>query len=279
MEWTPANLTSYLPRVNTTIAYLDLEKLKEAGLLDLIAGSKAMEELDYRKFVDATGFDYRTDLDRVAIAFQGDNRFVVARGKFEWKKFNEYLQSVGGKCHNTVCNYQNTQLLGHSISYMPIRASVIGLYSGSTEMGVFDLSQRRLDDRVKEIPDAPFWVSVAASQWITNKELPAGSKAFASVFGEAERVVFSVDGESGKLKLRAEVYCATADAALKLNARLMEATDLLRKMMARENEKPSTKDLSGLLAGGEFKTAGQKVEAVWPLDRAFIEALTSGSVN
>ena len=280
MEWTPANMASYLPRVNTTIAYLDLEKLREAGLFDLIAGSKAVEELDYRKFVDATAFEYRNDLDRLVIGFQGDNRFVVARGKFDWRKINNYLLNAGGTCHNSVCNYQSTQVNGHSISYMPIRTSVLGLYSGSTELGVFDLSPRRFDDPAAQFPDAPFWVLVPSSQWTTAKDLPAGSKAFASVFAEAERVVFSVNADAkGKLHLYADVSCVNAEGAAKVHGRLLEATDLLRKMMARENEKPNARDLSGLLAGGEFKVDASTVRAAWPLDRAFIEALVSGSVN
>jgi hypothetical protein len=39
VEWTPANMASYLPRVNATVAYIDLEKLRDAGLLELVAGS------------------------------------------------------------------------------------------------------------------------------------------------------------------------------------------------------------------------------------------------
>ena len=280
VEWTPANMTSYLPRVNATVAYLDLEKMRDAGLLELITGSKALEELDYRQFVDATGFEYRNDLDRIAIAFQGDNRFVMARGKFDWKKINQYLVHSGGTCHNSTCNYQNSQVLGHSISYIPIRATVMGLYSGSTEWGVNDLTPRRLDSPLGKFSDAPFWVSVPASAWATTKDLPAGTKAFASVFAEAERVLFSVDADGSKnLKLYADVSCASPEAAAKLNARLVEATDLLRKMMARERQTPNAKDLSGLLAGGEFKTDGSDVRATWPLSRAFIEALASGSVN
>ena len=281
MQWTPANMASYLPRVNTTIAYVDFEKLRAAGLLDLIAGSKAIEELDYRQFVDATGFEYRTDLDRIAIAFQGDNRFVVARGRFDWKKINQYNLSLGGTCHNSVCNYPNNQVLAHSVSYLPIRTSVMGLYSGSTELGVYDLSPRSVDGPAGGgFPDAPFWVVVPASAWSSTRDLPAGAKAFASVFAEAERVIFSVNASSpNELQLHSDVLCATPDAAGRLNARLVEATDLLRKMMARENETPNAKDLSGLLSGGVFKTEGSSVQATWPLHKAFIEALASGSVN
>ena len=119
VEWTAANMVSYLPRANAVVAYIDLDKIRDAGLLDVLTGSKSVEELDYRQFVDATGFEYRSDLERVAIAFRGDDRFIVARGKFDWKRINDYLLSAGGTCHNTVCNFRHNEPLGRSaaVSY------------------------------------------------------------------------------------------------------------------------------------------------------------------
>ena len=52
-----------LPADRATLVYIDTDALRKSGLLDLLAGSKAAEEADYRKFVEQTGFDYRTDLD------------------------------------------------------------------------------------------------------------------------------------------------------------------------------------------------------------------------
>ncbi|HEY3738901.1 MAG TPA: hypothetical protein VGL53_03605 [Bryobacteraceae bacterium] len=273
-------MASYLPRVNATVAYVDFDKLRDAGMFDLIAGSKSLEELDYRQFVDASGFDYRSDLGAVVIAFQGDNRFVVARGKFDWRKINDYLTHLGGTCHNTYCNYQSHEALGRSVSYFPIRPSVMGLYSGTAEWGVYELAQRHVDDRSGTFPDAPVWISVPASAWSTPKDLPPGGKAFASVFAEAERVVFTINADASKnLHLYADVDCGNPDNAVKINGRLAEATGLLRKMLAREHETPNPGDLSGLLVGGEFRIEGTHVKASWPLQRAFVEALVSGGVN
>ena len=280
VEWTPTNMVSYLPRVNATVAYIDLEKLRDAGLLDLFVGSKALEELDYRNFVEQTGFDYRTDLDRIAIAFQGDNRFIVARGKFDWKKINQYSTRAGGTCHNSVCDYQHPEPPGRDLSYFPIRPTVMGLYSGPSKGGVYDLTPRRFRDAVTPSSDAPVWISVPASQWNEAKDLPPGTKTFASAFAEADHVLFSIDADASKsLKLYADVACRNPEDAAKLNTRLAEATDLLRKMMAREHQTPNAKDLSGLLAGGEFKVEGSSVKAAWPLPRAFIESFASGGVN
>jgi hypothetical protein len=280
VQWTSVQMASYLPRVNTTVAFVDLDKLREAGLFDLIAGSKSLEELDYRQFVDASGFDYRTDLEAIAIAFQGDNRFVVARGKFDWRRINDYLVHSGGTCHNSVCNYQHNESLVRSVAYFPIRPAVMGLYSGPTDWGIYEVTPRRIDDPIASFPDAPVWISVPASAWTSAKDLPAGTKAFASVFAEAERVVFSINADASKnLKLYADVTCGNPELASKVNGRLSEATGLLRKMMAREHQTPNARDLSGLLSGGEFKTEANHVKATWPLDRAFIEALASGSIN
>ncbi len=44
--------------------------LRSAGILDLLAGSKSAEDPDYKKFVDESGFDYCTALDRLAIGFR-----------------------------------------------------------------------------------------------------------------------------------------------------------------------------------------------------------------
>ena len=62
------DLVQYLPPDQAVHAYVDVNLLRSAGLLDLLAGSKAAEEPDYRRFIDQTGFDYRTDLDAVAAA-------------------------------------------------------------------------------------------------------------------------------------------------------------------------------------------------------------------
>ena len=64
-----AELIQCLPPEQATHMFIDVAALRSSGILDLLAGSRAAEEADYKKFVDQTGFDYRTDLDAVAGAF------------------------------------------------------------------------------------------------------------------------------------------------------------------------------------------------------------------
>src|ERR1700736_1972308 len=62
----PRAMLACLPRTGAVAVYLDGEGLRRSGVLDLITGSKATEDLEYQKFVEGTGFDYRRDLEALA---------------------------------------------------------------------------------------------------------------------------------------------------------------------------------------------------------------------
>ena len=56
-------LLQSLPQARATHVFIDVDKLRRSGLLDLIAGSKSTEDADYKAFMDHTGLNYRTDID------------------------------------------------------------------------------------------------------------------------------------------------------------------------------------------------------------------------
>ncbi|MEI9975110.1 MAG: hypothetical protein WDO73_25480 [Ignavibacteriota bacterium] len=108
-----------LPVEGAVKVYINLEQLREAGLLETLAGPKAVEDPDYRRFADEIGFDYRTDLDGVAAAFVHGNFYASARGRFDWKRLSEYARAQQGTCTNGVCSMPG----GHAdrtISFYPL---------------------------------------------------------------------------------------------------------------------------------------------------------------
>ena len=276
VDWTPQVMTSYLPRVNAAVVYLDIEKLRDAGLLEILAGSRAVEEPEYRKFVGESGFDYRTDLDRVAISFQGDNRYLVVRGKFDWMKLNQFAVHRGGLCRNSVCNYSQPDTLNRFNSFYPLRPNVMTLYTGTSDWGVYEVSQNRIDPATFPIPDAPVWALLPSILW-RQATLPPGAKAFASLFGEADSILMSITQESTtRFHMAADLSCSDPKTATSIHLRLREATDLLNKMMAREHQVPNPHDLSGVLSGGSFQVDGTHVKANWPIEKGFLESIADG---
>ena len=105
------------------------------GLLDALAGSKATEESEYRKFVQDSGFDYRSDLEAVAAAFMDGNMYATARGAFKWKRLTYYAQSNGGSCANSICQMPASQP-GRFISFYLLRSNVLALAVSPDPHGV-----------------------------------------------------------------------------------------------------------------------------------------------
>jgi hypothetical protein len=94
-------LLSRLPGNSTSVFYLDLAELRSSPFLGQILAwaPKQPPEEEYTKFVQATGFDYERDLDRVAVSFSGSAQspktMAVAEGRFDRKKIESYSGRFG----------------------------------------------------------------------------------------------------------------------------------------------------------------------------------------
>ncbi len=93
-------LIEQAPAGATMIAYADLAALRESPWTKRLESfaQPAQVDSDYTAFVDATGFDYQRDLDRVVIANSGaasDKVVVFAEGRFDRKKIEQYALRTG----------------------------------------------------------------------------------------------------------------------------------------------------------------------------------------
>ena len=94
-------LLSHLPADSTSVVYIDFQELRASAFLSQILSwaPRPQTEEEYGKFVQATGFDYERDLDRVGISFsgsaQGPKTMAVAEGRFDRKKIEAYSTHFG----------------------------------------------------------------------------------------------------------------------------------------------------------------------------------------
>src|ERR1700739_2230698 len=85
----------------TSVVYVDFGELRGSAFLNqiLALAPKPEAEEEYAKFVQATGFDYERDLDRVGISFGGSAQspktMAVAEGRFDRKKIESYSAHFG----------------------------------------------------------------------------------------------------------------------------------------------------------------------------------------
>jgi hypothetical protein len=95
------DLLSRLPGDSTSVIYVDLKELRTSSFFSQLlawAPAPSVDE-EYAKFVQATGFDYERDLDRVGISLSGTAQhpktMAVAEGRFDRKRIEAYSARFG----------------------------------------------------------------------------------------------------------------------------------------------------------------------------------------
>jgi hypothetical protein len=99
------DLLTQIPAGAPTLIYVDLAALRQSGFYQhrRAFSPGVVPDNDYKDFVQATGFDFEKDLDRVVIAawpesVPGEHKksVAVAEGRFDRQKIRDYVQR-GGK--------------------------------------------------------------------------------------------------------------------------------------------------------------------------------------
>jgi len=271
-----ADLIEHLPPAEAVVARIDVAALRRAGVLDRIAGSRAIEESEYKAFVTQSGFDYREHLDGVLAAFHGGQVYLLLTGRFNHKALEEYAVRQGGTCEKQYCRMP-ASTPGRVISFFPLRAGVMALSTGPDAWGA-----AAMQNAVKTRPairwvDKPMWVYIPGKAFRSADALPAGTRLFAKALEDAEDALFWIGPQGGRLEAQIEATCKTEEGAVILRAQLEKVTEVLQKMIQRTGAKPNPGDLSGVLTQGTFRREGRRMIGRWPIERAFLESLAGGS--
>jgi hypothetical protein len=271
---TPAAMLKRLPADDALVVYIDFAALRDGGILQMLDGSKVGEDPEYRAFVAKTEFDYKQDLDNAMIAFAPTGRFILLKGRFDWKSLSNYVRSQDGTCNNWFCRMQGSAP-ERRISFYPLQQSVMALAVSTDEAAA--LRMNTVDPRPdREIPGAPVWVSIPPSIVRSGQSLPEGTQMFARSLERAQAVTLSIAPEGNNFAARLDVRCATDGDAATLADQLTKTTNLLRELIQREGQKPNPSDLSGFLTSGAFRQQAAKVQGYWPVNRSLVEHLLGG---
>lgn len=269
-------LVRHLPSAAATQVYLDVQALRTAGLLEMIAGSKAAQETDYRDFVERTGFDYTQDLDGVLASFQGPKKSFLFKGRFDWEQIRKYAEFKGSRCINGFCQVE-TRRPGQYISYFALAPNVLALAVSNNEWGAQVMRDSRERGDFVPPPHAA-WVTMPESAFSSASDLPDGLRAFLGALRGASRATLSLGPRADAFQAELRVTCTSPQQAVEIHSNLAQITDLLRKFLARAKQEPNPRDLAGVLAGGSFSHDGAVVRGVWPIEKVFLELLAEGNI-
>ncbi len=272
----PSNLVLLLPTSNASVVYIDVDAMRRSGILNLVAGSKAVEDADYRQFVKETKFDYRQDLDAIAAAFKDGKVYLALRGRFHWKDLKDYAGRQGGSCHGDFCVVAGSQP-NRRISFYPLQHDVMAMAISPDDFAAYQITSASKKLALAP-PQEPVWAIIPAGALQKMDDLPAAAKAYMPALQGAEQIVFSIGVDPAQqLQLGVHVTCRDATAASALLTQFEATTNALRQVLSKVNRKPDPDDLSGVLVAGTFHRSERQVYGAWPIPRAFVQAITGGA--
>jgi len=272
--WRPAGaarMLAYFPAEEAPLLYVDVGLLRKTGVLERLAGQAGVEEPEYRRFVEATGFDFRHDLDAVALLFRSTDRLLVVSGRFDLDKLSAYAKASGGRCAGALCSMQGSSV-DRQVSWQPLAAGVLGVGVGRDPMAAAFLGGSDRKSGLKP-PSAALWLNLPGRELRPGAGWPPGVSALLSALEGADRALLQATVQGSGLAIQLEAPCASQGKAAEIAARLVESTGTLKKLLARENKQPDPRNLSGVLAGGVFRSEGSVVRGSWPVSQEFLDAL------
>lgn len=274
---TPRELLSYMPAKNSTLVFIDLRPIRDSGLLDKFAGSSVAEEDEYKQFVAQTAFDYKTDLDVLVASSYDNNQFLLLQGRFDWKSIIAYASHQGGSCRAGFCRLPSSKP-DRTISFYAVNSHLLAVAISPDEWAASNIKAHPQNDALGfEIPSQPIWMVVPSSVLNNQEKLPAGTRVFAKALASAERVIFSMGPAQNRFEVAMDVTCKSPEEAAILRTDLENLTGMLQKLIAREHQQANSSDLSGPLTAGVFQRIDKHVIGRWPVEKAFIDHLGSGS--
>lgn len=261
-----------MPEGSSTTAYIDFALMRRTGVLNRLAGPAAVEEPDYRKFVEATGFDYRRHLDGALISSQDDATFYLASGEFNWPQIESYVKSQGGRCSNGFCMMAGSGP-GKLLSLKPMERRTLALAVSKDPMAVTRMSTEN-QTPVLTPPFSPAWVRVPGERLMGSPDLPEGLSMFLQAFRGAERVLFLLRPTKDGMDVVLDAPCATPAVANAVAGRLLQSTALMKGLASAQQAGKDERRMLSILAGGKFRVDQATVRGFWPVPLGLLEGLT-----
>jgi hypothetical protein len=273
-DLTTAALLKRLPSSGALVVKVDFAALRRAGILDRIEASKLTEDAEYAEFVRKTDFDYKQDLDTAIAAFAPAGKFLLLRGRFDWRSLRNYVVSENGTCYNSLCRMVGSTQ-DRRISFFPLQTNLMALAVSEDESAAIRM-QETAPGPALEAPDAPVWLSIPVSL-LRSSDLPEGTRPFAHAVENADAVTLSFSPDGNRVAAKLNVRCHTPQDAAELATQLSRATSLLRQMLLQNHQPTDSTSLSGVLTAGTFHSDGIRVVGYWPIEKSFLDSIFSGS--
>ena len=247
------SLVSLLPDHDALIAYADFALVRRTGVLSRIAGQQMEEDEEYKRFVAATGFNYREDLDAAAVSSSATASFGIARGRFDRARIERYAVSQGGRCEGGTCRLPaSREQWTTAIRFL--QPDLIALAS-SADAAAIQLVGAKSGKRALPVPQSIAWVYMPAAWNAQTAGRTAVMRGFNAALDGAHYTVVSLEAQP-RPKAVLMAQARNADAA----------RQILERWQAIVQGKAGLPPLPPFVQRGQFHTEGAVVRGEWVID-------------
>jgi hypothetical protein len=249
-------LMAYLPHQNGSLAYADVELLRQTRYLSKLLGERK-PEADYLRFVQGTGFDFEKDLDDLAILIGNQSRvFAVAQGRFSWSKLRDYGLQQGGRCTDKDCVIATSNQ--RTVFYQFLRNGVIGISFSPAGSEPHQFSFGDLPNSA-DVGQGPIWLKSTGPDVMNGSWVPTVLRETLGIsLSRAQRIMLSVEMKDLAPALLLQADFVSAQHSTDAQKDIQTLIQQIGGSGDRSNE-------SKLLSGGKVQQNGNRVEASWSL--------------
>src|SRR5437899_1041688 len=161
-DLSPEAVLARLPLDSAAVLSIDFSALRRGGIFEMLSGPVVEEEPEYKTFVEKTSFDYRRDLDHAFISFHSSGVYFLVRGRFDWKRLQDYAREQGGGCSNGVCRMPGS-VPARKISFFALKSDLLGMAVSTDESAATRMSEPSTTPRAIVIRRQPVWLLLPSS--------------------------------------------------------------------------------------------------------------------
>ncbi|HET9401505.1 MAG TPA: hypothetical protein VFO34_11180 [Candidatus Acidoferrales bacterium] len=259
---TAADLFADLPTATSPAAiYIDMKSLRASAFLSKIAAMapEVKKDANYTEFVNATGFNYETDLDQVAIvtdpATQGNSAQVIAQGRFDEAKIAAYAQAKGkitakssGHHYEIKTDDAGNILTMEFISPNRLRVTSVSTKKSDSAANGSSAAPAAIPMRehISRVSDAALFAIFHVNGMKDMNAKPAGSMAttqMAQLAQSVQWVTLTGNPEATDLRISVEAECDTAANAQQLASGLNTLKMMAPMFLSQANSPQSTQQI------------------------------------
>lgn len=212
-------LLAQMPADASAVLYIDLDALRQSPFLAELYkwAPQTKADADYSQFLQSTGFDYETDLNRSSIAFlkhgQETTLFAVVDGRFDRKKISAYASQNGTRESRNGKEIFSVPLSGSArrITFTFLRNGRIALTNGASLESL--MSQQTIDadaqawrERFRRLGGSPLFAVVrqdAAAGSALSAQAPGGmqSPQLTALIDQLQWITFAGKPEADHLRV------------------------------------------------------------------------------